>query len=165
MSKKNEQRSYEDVVSHLRSNGFDVLDAPGVANRIFVKKHGCSAAIEKAHEGGAKLFAHPGLLLGGEIARLVDKGYQKFFKTTKLEVPATADQLKALHQFTEELTEATGQTSLYNTALGTVSDSYRYDRVVNRDEAPEERPTRPWEAPKKSKPAKAAPAKAVKKAK
>ena len=158
MAKKIQQRSYEDAVSHLRSNGFDVLDAPGVANRIFVKKHGCSAAIEMNPEGGVKLFAHPGLLLGGEIARLVDKGYQKFFKTTKLEVPATADQLKALHQFTEELTEATGQNSLYNTALGTVSDSYVYDRVKDRDEPETERPKRPWEPATvaKSKPAKAA---------
>src|SRR5579872_1602855 len=159
MTKKVQERSYEDVVSNLRSKEFDVLEAPGVANRIFVKKYGCSATIQKTFEGGASVFAHPGYLLGGEIARLVDKGYQKFFKTTKLEVPATAEQLKALHDFTEALTEAMGQTSLYNTALGTVSNSYVYDRIPNRDTAPEARPKRPWEkaeAGPKAKPAKAA---------
>jgi hypothetical protein len=145
MAKQPEQRSYEEVVSHLRSHEFDILDAPGVAHRIFVKKHGCSAAIEKTADGGAKIFAKPGCLLGGEIARLIDKGYQKFFKTTKLEIPATADQLKALHHFTEELYEALGSVSLYNEALGTVSDRYVYDRVEDRDAPVAARPKRPWE--------------------
>jgi hypothetical protein len=145
MAKPTEQRSYEEAVDHLRSHEFDVLEAPGVANRIFVKKYGCSAAIEKTAEGGVKLFAKPGYLLGGQIARLTDKGYQKFFKTTKLEVPATADQLKALHQFAEELKEASGSVSLYNEALGTVSDRYVYDRVEDRDAPEAARPKRPWE--------------------
>ena len=64
-----------------------------------------------------------GYLIGTEISRLVDKGYQKFLKTTKTEVPATADHLKALHNFSEELREALGQVSLYNESLGTVSEN------------------------------------------
>ncbi len=72
------------------------------------------------------------LLLNGEIARLLDRGYQKFFKTVKLEIPATADHLRSLHEFSEELKEAMGATSLYNEALGTTSDVYQYDRVKGR---------------------------------
>ena len=147
MAKKTKIIAYEDVVGWLREHGFDVLDAPGTANRVFVKKYGCSAAIEKDDNGGVRLFARPGYLIGGEISRLIDKGYQKFLKTSKTEVPATSDHLKAVHQFSEELREGMGATSLYNEALGTVSDRYVYDRIEHRDEAPDVRPKRPWDAP------------------
>lgn len=142
---KVKERTYEEAVSWLRDHGFDVLDAPGTQNRVFVKKYGCSAAIEKTSDDGVRIFAKPGYLIGTEISRLVDKGYQKFLKTTKTEVPATADHLKALHQFSEELREATGQVSLYNESLGTVSDSYMYDRVEGRDLPEAQRPQRAWE--------------------
>ena len=66
-------------------------------------------------------------------------------KTSKTEVAATADHLKALQQFSEELKEALGLPSLYNESLGTVSEAYQYDRVVGRDKPEAERPKRPWE--------------------
>jgi hypothetical protein len=145
MAKKLEGRTYEDAVQALRNGGFDVLEPQGTQNRVFVKKHGCSAAIERSDDGGVRIFAKPGYLLGGEIARLVDKGYQKSLITTKTEIAATADHLKAIHQFSEELREATGATSLYNEALGTVSDRYVYDRVKDREQPEPARPKRPWE--------------------
>jgi hypothetical protein len=150
MAKKVALRTYDEVVSYLKDHGFDVLEAPATPNRVFVKKYGVSAAIEKdpnaAKDGSeVKLFAKPGYLIGGEISRLIDKGYQKFLKTTKTEIPATADHLKALHAFSEELREAVGATSLYNEALGTVSDRYVYDRVQDRDAPEPKRPVRPWE--------------------
>ena len=148
MAKKQEQPTYEEAVNWLREHGFDILEAPGTQNRVFVKKYGCSAAIERAEDGGVRLFAKPGYLVGSEIARLIDKGYQKFLKTTKTEIPATADHLKALHEFSEELREATGQISLYNESLGTVSDRYVYDRVEGRDVPEAQRPQRAWEAKK-----------------
>jgi hypothetical protein len=148
MAKNQQQRSYEDAVSWLREHGFDILDAPGTQNRVFVKKYGCSAAIERAEDGSVRLFAKPGYLIGSEISRLIDKGYQKFLKTTKTEIPATADHLKALHEFSEELREATGQISLYNESLGSVSDSYVYDRVQGRDLPESQRPQRAWEGKK-----------------
>src|SRR5205807_6608856 len=152
MTKKatTKQHTYEEAVSWLREHGFDILDAPATKDRVFLKKYTCSAAIEKATEGVARLFAKPGYLIGSEISRLVDKGYQKFLKTTKTEVPATSDHLQALHQFSEELSEATGATSLYNQSLGTVSDRYTYDRVEDRDLPEAQRPKRAWETKKDS---------------
>ena len=150
MAAKPEQRSYDEAVAWLRDHGFDILEAPGTKARVFVKKLGCSAAIEKADDGTARLFARPGYLIGGEISRLVDKGYQKFLTTSKAEVPATADHLKALHEFSEELREAMGGVSLYNESLGTVSDSYHYDRVKDRDLPEAQRPARVWEAEPKT---------------
>jgi hypothetical protein len=143
-------RTYEEAVEWLRQHGFDVLEAPGTKSRVFVKKLGCSAAIEKADDGTTRVFAKPGFLMGGEISRLIDKGYQKFLKTSKAEIPATADHLKALHQFSEELREAMGGVSLYNEALGTVSDHYVYDRVEGRDLPESQRPQRAWEVEKDS---------------
>src|SRR5689334_5473454 len=148
MAKTTTKRTYTEVVTYLRDHGFDVLDAPGVSNRVFLKKYTCSAAIQQNEDEGVKIFAKPGYLIGGEIARLVDKGYQKFLKTTKTEIPATADHLKAIHSFSEELKEATGSISLYNESLGTVSDRYMYDRVEDRDEPSSVRPRKPWEKTK-----------------
>src|SRR5215467_3832196 len=142
MAKKNNPPTYDEAVAWLRDHGFDILDAPGTQNRVFLKKYNCSAAIEKTSDGGVRLFAKPGYQVGGEISRLIDKGYQKFLKTTKAEIPATADHLKGLHQFSEELREALGQTSLYNESLGSVSDRYVYDRVEGRDLPASQRPQR-----------------------
>jgi hypothetical protein len=44
--------------------------------------------------------------------------------------------------------EALALPSLYNESLGTVSDSYQYDRMKDRDEPEVERPKRPWETVK-----------------
>jgi hypothetical protein len=152
MSRQVQERTFDEAVQWLRDHSFDILEAPGTKKRVFIKKYGVSAAIEKAdepnNEDGVKVFARPGYLINGEISKLVDRGYQKFLMTTKSEVPATSDHLKAVHDFTEELKEATGMSSLYNESLGTVSDSYHYDRVKDRDQAEPARPKRPWkEAP------------------
>jgi hypothetical protein len=137
MAKKTPKRSFNDVLSVLGGQRFDVAPAQDGAKRVpnafQVRKYGCAAEIAPAPDGTPEILSRPGLLLGGEIARLVDRGYQKFFKTSKLEVPATADHLRSLHEFTEELKEAMGATSLYNESLGTTSDLYHYDRVKGRE--------------------------------
>jgi len=145
MAKKIATKSYEEAVPWFRNHGFELLEAPGTSNRVFLKKYNCSAAIEPTQNGGVRIFAYPGYLVGGEISKLVDQGYQKILKTSKGEYPATADHLKALHQFAEELKEGTGGISLYNEGLGTVSEAYMYDRIVGRDLPPAERPKRPWQ--------------------
>jgi hypothetical protein len=145
MAKKPQQLTYEQVVQWFRDHQFEVLDAPGAANRVFLKKTNCSAAIEMDPNGGAKVFAYPGYLVGGEISKLVNRGYQQFLKTTRTEVPATADKLKALHAFVEDFKEALHLPELYNEALGTTSEDYLYDRVEDRDLPESKRPERPWE--------------------
>ncbi len=151
MAKKHQVPTYEQAVQWFRDHGFDILDAPGTSNRIFLKKYNCSAAVEKAADGNTKIFAYPGYLVGSEIAKLVNRGYQQFLKTTKTEVPATADKLKALHQFVEEFKEALGLPSLYNESLGTTSEDYLYDRINGRDLPAGKRPERPWEKDSESK--------------
>jgi len=140
MAKKTTQRSFNDVLSLLGGQRFDVAPAHDGSKRspvgFKVSKYGCAAEIAAGPAGSDSavlMLARPGWLLNGEISRIVDKGYQKFLKTSKLEIPATADHLRALHTFSEELNEATGESTLYNQSLGTTSDSYLYDRVKGRE--------------------------------
>lgn len=145
MPKKLKTKSYEDAVSWFRDHGFEVMEPAGASGRVFLKKYNASAAIERAADGGVKIFAYPGCLVGGEISKLVDYGNQKVLKTSKTEIAATADHLQALHQFAEELKEGTGGISLYNESLGTVSAEYKYDRLRERDVPQGQRAKRPWE--------------------
>jgi hypothetical protein len=137
MAKKQSPRSFNDVLSMLGSQRFDVAPAQEGAKRtpnaVQVRKYGCAAEIAAAPDGSVELLARPGWLLNGEISRLVDRGYQKFLKTSHLEIPASADHLRALHEFSEELKQVTGSMSLYNESLGTTSDVYQYDRVQGRE--------------------------------
>ena len=147
MAKTIKKRLFQDAVQWFRDHGFTVIQAPGSVDRFFISKYHVSAAVERADDGEVKMFAYPGYLIHGEISKLIDEGYQKVLKTTKGIYPATADHLKALHQFSEELKEGTGGISLYNESLGTVSESYMYDRVRGRDLPESERPKRPWQDP------------------
>ena len=76
MAKKPQPRTYDEAVSWLREHSFDILDAPGTQNRVFLKKLNVSAAIEKAEDGTPRVFARPGFLIRTAISRLIDKGYQ-----------------------------------------------------------------------------------------
>jgi hypothetical protein len=145
MAKAIEARTYEESLAWLRDHGFDVTDAPGTNGRVFLRKYNVSAAIQKAPDDSVKIFAYPGYVIGSEISKLVNRGYQQFMKTSKTEVPATAEHLKALQSFSEELKLALGLPSLYNESLGTTSESYHYDRIKDRDQPAVDRPKRPWE--------------------
>lgn len=137
----------------LRAHSFEVRESAGT---LRVEKYGCAAILVASPSVGLTLGTStgtetavayketPGAVVGGEIARLLDRGYQKFLKTSKYELPATAAQLQAIHRFTEELTQVTGGVSLYNEALGTTSDLYQYDRVKGR-EALQPSPAQPWD--------------------
>ena len=148
MLKKPRRRTWDETLSELRRLQFDVQDVPGVANQRRISKDGCGIVLEKAdNEAGLRMVVRPGPVIGGEIAQLVDHGFQKFFQTGKAQVPATAERLHTLHQFVEELKEAAGSITLYNEALGTVSDAYLYDRVKGRDLPQSERPIPAWDRP------------------
>src|SRR5258708_20503189 len=114
MEKVIEVVTFDDGLVWLSGLGFDVLEVSGKNGRVFLRKYNVSAEIQKTTEDGVKIFAYPGYLIGSEISKLVNRGYQQFLKNSKTEVPATAEHLKALQSFTEELKEALGLPSLYN---------------------------------------------------
>ncbi|MDE3186885.1 MAG: hypothetical protein KGM96_05085 [Acidobacteriota bacterium] len=146
MAKKPAVPSFNQMLDILRAHSFGVAPYAAIQGGMLVGKHGAAAVLVPAPQADAPAaFAvHPGALVRGEVARLLDRGYQKFIKTSQFELPATASQLQAIHLFTEELKLLTGGTSLYNESLGTTSDLYRYDRLKGR-EAAQPAPARPWE--------------------
>jgi hypothetical protein len=138
MAKTKKLPGFDDVLAVLGNERFDVSAATEGANRAAgayrVSKYGCAAEVApgKVANAPVRLLSQGGWVLGGEIARLVDRGYQKFLKTSRLEIPATAEHLRSIHKFNDELKEAAGALVLYNEALGTTSDRYDYDRIKGR---------------------------------
>jgi hypothetical protein len=145
MARKSRNPNFEQTLDILRSHSFDVAPQAGVAESMLVSKHGAAAVIAPAKDAPAAFIERPGALIRGEVARLVDRGYQKFLVISKYELPATAAQLEAIHKFSEELKQWIGAIDLYNESLGTTSDLYQYDRLRGREDVIPE-PPQPWSA-------------------
>jgi hypothetical protein len=150
MARKSRNPNFDQTLELLREHLFDVAPFAGVAEGVLVSKFGAGAVLvpfaNKNAEGTspAAFAESPGVLVCGEVARLLDRGYQKFLKTSQYELPASASQLQAIHLFSEELTQLIGGISLYNESLGTTSDLYEYDRLKGR-ETPQPAPVEPWD--------------------
>ncbi len=150
MKGKSTHPNFDQTLDLLRARGFGTESYPDVPGGVLVSKGGAGAVLAPVPVGDDPADAevafavHPGVLVKGEVGRLVDRGYQKFIKTSQYELPASASQLQAIHGFSEELKQLIGAISLYNESLGTTSDLYEYDRLMGR-EAAEPEPAQPWE--------------------
>jgi hypothetical protein len=147
MARKSRNPNFDQTLETLRAHGFDRTPAAAIPGGVLVSKQGAAAVLVAAPspESPAAFAVRPGLLVQGEVARLLDRGYQKFLKTSQSELPASARQLQSIHLFSEELRQLVGAVSLYNESLGTTSDLYAYDRLQGR-EAESDAPVRPCEA-------------------
>ncbi len=152
MKRRSRHPNFDQTLELLRAHSFDVAPYAGVDLGVLVSKHGAGAVLvptrraEDPKDATVAYAVHPGVVVKGEVARLLDRGYQKFIKTSQYELPATASQLQAIHAFSEELKQLIGAISLYNESLGTTSDVYRYDRLMGR-EAADAAPAQPWDQP------------------
>ena len=123
--------SFAERVDLLKKAGFTTQPMPD--GRVKISKLGIGAIIgdEGKQQAGIERI---GILLGSEIATLLNVGYQMLLETPGgKRMPAAADQLKALHEFEDDVKEALDLTNLYNTSLGTTSRKHVYDRVYKRD--------------------------------
>ena len=131
--------TFADRIESLRKAGFTTTPQTGGA----VRASRANCAVDLREENNTVHAGVAGMAMGNEIGALVDGGFQKFFRTPSGKSrPALADDLKALHEFEEDLREALGEESYYNQSLGTVSTFYLYDRVKDRDRGV---PKRVWE--------------------
>ncbi len=132
--------TFNDRIDLLKKAGFDTRPTPD--GRILIEKHGVGAIVgdeEKGHPG----IERAGILIGNNLGVLLNAGYQMFLETPDgKRFPAHADQLRALHQFEDDVKDALNLTNLYNTSLGTTSRLHQYDRITARDSA---RQPKPWE--------------------
>lgn len=133
--------TFQERLDGLRQAGFTVTPQ---GRGVRLSRGECAVDVREGESAGSlHIDERAGILIGNEIGVLVDGGFQKFFRTPSgVRRPATADQLKALHDFEEDIKEALGLKSLYNESLGTVSTFYQYDRVQDRDRGV---PKRVWE--------------------
>jgi hypothetical protein len=132
--------TFAERLENLRGAGFAM--APMAGGVVRASRGGCAVDL-KDDNGSVAIAGRAGVAAGSEIGALVDGGYQKFFQTPSgKKRPALADDLKALHDFEEDLNQGLGQESYYNQSLGTVSTFYLYDRVKDRDRGV---PKRVWE--------------------
>jgi hypothetical protein len=132
--------TFQDRLDSLKQAGFSVTPRPD--GTVLVAKGECAVALRESG-GQVRRADLAGIQMGGEIASLVDGGYQKFFRTPSGKTkPALASELKEMHDFEEDLKQGLGLETLYNEALGTVSTYYLYDRVKDRDHGV---PKRVWE--------------------
>jgi hypothetical protein len=135
MARKKRNANFEQAMDALRAHSFEVTPHSGAAGQVLVSKHGAAALLAPGEDAPVAFAERPGALVQGEVARLLDRGYQKFLKTSHFEVPATAAQLHAIHSFSEELNQVIGAINFYNESLGTTSDLYQYDRLKGRQAA------------------------------
>jgi hypothetical protein len=132
--------TFSERLDALKRSGFTAV--PVADGWVRVARDGCAIDL-KEESGVIRGAGRAGMSMGAEIGELVDGGFQKFFETPSgARKPATADELKALHAFEEDLKEGLGEESYYNDSLGTVSAFYLYDRVKDRDRGV---PKRAWE--------------------
>jgi hypothetical protein len=144
MKKKSHHIDFEQTISQLQAHGFEAAPYAPIGGATLVTKHGAGAVLVASPGAPAAFAIGPGIMVRGEVGRLLDRGYQKFIKTSKYEIPATATQLQAIHAFSEELKQGSGSISLYNESLGTTSDVYLYDRLQGREDE-QLQPGSPWE--------------------
>ena len=137
MNRKFRNPNFKQTLETLRAHSFELALSAAAPGAVLVSKYGAGAVLVAAQvkEQPAAFAVRPGAMAGGEVGRLLDRGYQKFIQTSQFEIPAKASQLHAIHLFTEELKRLTGSIDLYNEALGTTSDLYRYDRLKAREAA------------------------------
>lgn len=110
--------------------------------RVKITKNGIGAIIGDEGKNQPEI-ERAGVLVGSEIATLLNGGYQMFLHTPSgKRLPATAEQLKTLHEFEDDVKAALDLVNLYNTSLGTTSPEHMYDRVYERDNG---RQPKPWE--------------------
>lgn len=135
--------TFADYQSKAREAGFAVESLTG--NRFKMSRGEVAAILEDAPPSPPRIVGHVGIVMGAEIASLVDAGFQKFLQTPSgLRRPALAADLRAIHQFEEDLRATLGLDGAYNESLGTVSNQYIYDRVEERDEKSAKEP---WKIP------------------
>ena len=132
--------TFSERVALLKNAGF--LTDNLTDGRVKITKKGVGAIVGDEGKNQPRM-ERAGILVDSEIATLLNGGYQMFLETPSgRRLPATADQLKALHEFEEDVRAALGMVDLYNTSLGTTSPKHMYDRVFQRDAG---RQPKPWE--------------------
>ena len=124
--------SAADIQRKFEASAFQVAETPGNPRSLEVKKNGLTRHIELDASGAWIPSGYPMFDVRGLDCELEDRGYQKFWYHQSKRFPARLKELKALHQFEQEVRYILGLKSLYHESLGSTSARTVYDRVEGR---------------------------------
>ena len=137
----------EAVLDRLRREGFEIATISSNPEVVRVMKGGCALLLERKPDRSLVLHQKPGYLIKGEVARLWDAGYQKFWLLgpatddpfTETRHPALSQHLQELFSFEESLMNVLSIPSFYNESIGSTNKVTAYDRVQGRDSSSSQR--------------------------
>ena len=129
------------TLERLERARFEVATISRNPERIRVLRGHCALLFERHGDGSLTLLQKPGYLVRGEIGRLWDAGYQKFWLLgegsgnpfEEKRKPALATQLRELKTFEDDLRDLLGLPGFYHESIGSTSNVTAYDRVAGRD--------------------------------
>ncbi|MFQ5723000.1 MAG: hypothetical protein ACE5G6_00805 [Terriglobia bacterium] len=87
----------------LLARGFAPISFPLFPAYIGVQKYGCAALLRPVGQGSFEKAAQPGFLIEGNLSVLVERGREEWFVWKSQQVRATAERLRHLRRFEEEL--------------------------------------------------------------
>ncbi len=130
--------TFAERIDLLKNAGFGAQTLPD--GRVRITKHGVGAIVGDEVKNQPDI-EKAGILVGSEVATLLNRGYQMFLETPSgKRLPAHAEQLHALHEFEDDIKKALDLVNLYNTSLGTTTPKHMYDRVFKRDSGQQPKP-------------------------
>jgi hypothetical protein len=94
-----------EMLERLFAAGFRPIAIPPYENALCVYRGECAALLAPVVNGGLRLLAAPTFLVGGNLSVRLKKKTGDVFVWKKAEVAATAERLKELETFREELGE------------------------------------------------------------
>lgn len=121
-----------DIRKEFELAGFEVVTTGNDLASIEVRKNNCSRLLTRNSKGAWRPQGPPHFKVRGLECELEDRGYQKFWYLDGKRFPIKQSDLKALHQFDEELRAILGLVTLYHESLGTTSARSVYDRLDGR---------------------------------
>jgi hypothetical protein len=126
------QGTDQDIRKRFGAAGFEIVASGQKPGAFGVKKHNCLLFLTQDLNGVVTPSGPPYFIVQGLNCELEDRGYQKFWYHNGKRFPVRLADLKALHQFDEEVRSLLGWTSLYHESLGTTSARSVYDRLAGR---------------------------------
>jgi hypothetical protein len=94
-----------EMLERLFAAGFRPIAIPPYENALSVHRGECAALLAPVVNGGLRLLAAPTFLVDGNLSVRLKKKTGDVFVWKKAEVAATAERLKELETFREELGE------------------------------------------------------------
>ena len=97
-----------EMLERLFAAGFRPIAIPPYENALCVHRGECAALLAPVANGGLRLLAAPTFLVDGNLSVRLKKKTGDVFVWKKTEVAASAERLKELETFREELGEILG---------------------------------------------------------